>query len=63
MFKACDIFCESATSLLIEVYPAWVKCGFWKLTLYLLQKEDFHIQHVVKVIKCISALSETEQVS
>ena len=55
-FKACDIFRES------EEYPAWVKCGFWKSTLCLPQKEDSHIQRVVKVIKCISALSETEQV-
>ena len=39
-----------------------MKYGFWKLTLCLLQKEDSHIQHIVKVIKCISALSETEQV-
>ena len=61
-FKACDIFREDATSLLIEEYPAWVKCGFWKSTLCLPQKEDSHIQRVVKVIKCISALSETEQI-
>ena len=55
-FKACDIFRES------EEYPAWVKCGFWKSTLCLPQEEDSHIQRVMKVIKCISALSKTEQV-
>ena len=61
-FEACDIFHEDSTSLLIEEYPAWVKCGFWESTLCLPQKEDSHIQRVVKVIKCISALSETEQI-
>ena len=61
-FKACDIFREDATSLLIEEYPAWVKSGFWKSILCLPQTEDSHLQRVVKVIKCISTLLETEQV-
>jgi len=61
-FKACDVFREDATSLLIEEYPAWVKYGFWKSTLCLPQTEDSHLQRVVKAVKCVSTLSGTEQI-